>query len=119
MVRELCALPTQVSLTAFGLDQSGEIYFCSYHEGKILKLNQRPDAAPFVLSSALVSNNQVRLSFTNFPGLSFSLVTAGDLTLPLTNWLCVEAATENSPGNYGFTNRSITGAPAYYRVRQP
>ena len=119
VVRELCALPTQVSLTAFGLDQSGEIYFCSYHEGKILKLNQRPDATPFVLSCTLVSNNQVRLSFTNFPGLSFSLVTADDLTLPLTNWLWVEAATENSPGNYGFTNRSITGAPAYYRVRQP
>jgi glucose/arabinose dehydrogenase len=119
VVQELCALPLQSSLTAFGLDQSGEIYFCSYQDGKIMKLNQRPDPAPFVVSSTLVSNNQVRLSFTNFPGLSFSLVTANDPTLPLTNWLWVEAAAENSPGNYGFTNRSVAGAPAYYRVRQP
>lgn len=119
VVQELCALPNQLSLTAFGLDQSGEIYICSYADGKIMKLNPRPDAAPFVVSSTLVSNSQVRLSFTNFSGLSFSLVTASDPTLPLTNWMWVEAAIEKSPGSYGFTNRSITGAPAYYRVRQP
>jgi hypothetical protein len=39
--------------------------------------------------------------------------------VPYTNWMWIEAATENSPGHYSFTNRSTTSVPAYYRVRQP
>jgi glucose/arabinose dehydrogenase len=119
VVRDLCTMPQQLCLTSFGTDQSGEMYFCSFVDGRIMKLNQRPDPAPFVAMPTLISGSQAALNFTNYPGLSFSVIGANDPTLPLTNWTWLGQVSETSPGVYSFTNTVISGTPAYYRVRQP
>ena len=87
VIRDVCTLTTQGgSWTSFGLDQAGEIYTCDFLDGKIMRLVQRPDPAPFVARPTLVSGGQAALSFTNYPGMSFSVISSPDPTQPLTNW---------------------------------
>jgi glucose/arabinose dehydrogenase len=119
VIRDVCTLTTGSSFTSFGLDQAGEIYTCDFLDGIIMKLVQRPEPTPFVAMPTLVSGGQAMLTFTNYPGLSFSVISSADPTQPLTNWTWLGPVPEVSPGVYSFTNTTFSTTPAYYRVRQP
>jgi len=60
------------------------------------------------------------LSFTNFPGTRFTVVTTSNLALPLTNWTVLGVTTEAAPGQFQFIDQTASNAPVrYYRVRSP
>jgi hypothetical protein len=63
-----------------------------------------------------------QFSFTNAPGLSFSVLATNDITAPLTNWPVIGTAVENpaGSGNYQFTDPNpATNSARFYILRQP
>jgi hypothetical protein len=59
-------------------------------------------------------------SFTNSPGLSFSVVATNIVTAPRATWPVVGTATEGPAGHYQFTDpNAATNPQTYYSVRQP
>jgi uncharacterized protein YpmS len=61
-----------------------------------------------------------QLSFTNVSGLNFTVFGSTDVTLPLTSWTVLGAATEGPSGHFQFTDPQATNySQRYYRVRSP
>ena len=66
------------------------------------------------------ANGVFEFGFTATPGASFTVVTATDLSLALTNWAVLGAVTEISSGKYQFADPDATNNPQrFYRVRSP
>ena len=80
-----------------------------------------PSAAPgFQLGNLSVNSGGFHLSFTNVPGTHFTLVSATNVSLALSNWMAVGSFTETSPGQFEFTDPQATNFPKrFYRVRSP
>jgi hypothetical protein len=111
---------TPLSLSSFGLDRAGELYLCSFLEGKILKLNHTPDPTPIRVLAARPAPDRFNLNFTNLPGLSFSVIGTTNLPSSPTNWSWLGLVPEVSSGVYSFTNTQFSnGGSAFFRVRQP
>ncbi len=73
-----------------------------------------------LLNPQVLANGSFQFAFTNLPGLSFTVVTATNLALPLSNWTVLGPATELTPGHYRFTDPGATNQPLrFYRVRWP
>jgi hypothetical protein len=68
------------------------------------------------LKVRLPGDGSCQLNFTNVTGLDFSILTSTNLTLSTTNWTVLGPPTENSLGQYQFTDPA-PGATRYYRVR--
>jgi hypothetical protein len=85
--------------------------------------NMRVTALPpsIILTGATnVSGVGFQFSFTRAPGGTFSVLTATNLSLPITNWTVTGMATEVSPGQYQFTDPAATTLRSqFYRVRSP
>jgi hypothetical protein len=65
-------------------------------------------------------NGAFQFSFTNLPGLSFTVLGTTNLTLPLSNWTVLGAPVEGPAGQYQFTDTQATNsASQFYRVRSP
>jgi hypothetical protein len=60
-----------------------------------------------------------QFGFTNTPGLSFTVYSATNLSLPATNWTRLGPATEVSPGQYQFNDMAAQGPKQFYRVSSP
>jgi len=63
-----------------------------------------------------------QFSFTNAPGLSFSILATNNTAAPKTNWPVIGTAVENpaGSGNYQFTDSNpATNSPRFYILRQP
>jgi hypothetical protein len=77
--------------------------------------------APFsIAASRFLTADGFFLQFTNLSGLSFTILEATNLALPLTNWIALGTAVENPAGTYVFTNSLTASNPgSYYRVRWP
>jgi hypothetical protein len=63
-----------------------------------------------------------QFSFTNAPGLSFSILATNNAAAPKTNWPVIGTAVENpaNSGNYQFTDPNpATNSPRFYILRQP
>jgi hypothetical protein len=59
-----------------------------------------------------------RFAFNNTPGLSFNVLSAVDLTVPMNSWTNLGKATEVLPGSYEFSDLSaLNNARKFYRVR--
>ncbi|HLH54565.1 MAG TPA: CARDB domain-containing protein [Verrucomicrobiae bacterium] len=76
---------------------------------------------PIQLQQAtLLANGAVQFSFANTPGITFSVFSTTDLSLPLARWTLVGNATETSPGQFQFTDSQTAGSlTRFYRVRSP
>jgi hypothetical protein len=64
----------------------------------------------------------VQFTFTNAPGLSFSILATNNISAPVANWPVVGTAVENpaGSGNYQFTDSNpATNAALFYILRQP
>jgi hypothetical protein len=60
------------------------------------------------------------LSLTSVSGASFTVLSANDLNLPLSQWTSLGAMTETLPGQYQFTDpQSCTHGQCYYLIRSP
>ena len=80
-----------------------------------------PTVTPPQLNANLVATNGVlQITFTNTPGANFTVLCTTNITLPLTNWTPLGAASEISPGQFQFSDPgAITNSERYYRVRSP
>ena len=76
---------------------------------------------PIVLTnSSRLPGGAFQLSFTNVPGLSFTVFASTNVTLPFTNWARLGAVSELSPGQFQFIDSQATNASQrFYRVRSP
>ena len=76
--------------------------------------------APLAISEVRFASGSFTLSFSNTHGLSFSVLRTPDLMLPLSNWVTIGHPTEISPGNFEFTDTTVTNAQKdFYRVSWP
>jgi hypothetical protein len=74
----------------------------------------------FLTEPRRLANGAFQFSFRNTPGLSFRVLSATNLALPLTNWLSLGAAAEITPGHYRFIDLQATQNPMqFYRVTSP
>lgn len=82
-----------------------------------------PPAAARVAGSVLPGQGGFRITFTNTPGLTFSLLATTNLSLSATNWPLIGVVTDAPPssGLYQFTDLATTsGVPSkFYRLRWP
>ncbi|MBC8094828.1 MAG: autotransporter-associated beta strand repeat-containing protein [Akkermansiaceae bacterium] len=79
-----------------------------------------PTLQPLITSPRRLGNGAFQFAFTNANGASFSVLTATNLSLPLTNWTILGPVTETSPGQFQFTDPTATNSPRrFYRVRSP
>jgi hypothetical protein len=61
-----------------------------------------------------------QFEFRNTPGLIFSVLSAADLAIPLSDWPTLGSAAENTPGHYHFTDpQAAQDSQRFYRVRSP
>jgi DNA-binding beta-propeller fold protein YncE len=77
-------------------------------------------AAPVLTGVALVTNGAFQFGFSNLPGASFTVWTATNLILPLTNWTMLGAPDNLGSGQYQFTDPSATNdVQRFYRITSP
>jgi outer membrane protein assembly factor BamB len=76
---------------------------------------------PVKLSNwSLTPSDMFQFSFTNLPGLSFTVLSTTNLAVPSTNWSVLGAPTELPPGQFQFTDpQPATANYQFYRVRSP
>ncbi len=87
--------------------------------GPILPITITPDSMHFVGSGASAT---AQFSFTNVPGLSFSILATNNVTTPKAAWPVIGTAVENpaNSGNYQFTDPNpATNSTRFYMLRQP
>jgi hypothetical protein len=77
--------------------------------------------APIVLTNVTtLIDGSFAFSFTNVPGMSFTVYGTTNLVGPLSNWTRLGPATEVLPGQFQFINLTVPGNPAqFYRVISP
>src|SRR5439155_901990 len=59
---------------------------------------------PLLTASTRLPNGAFQFSFTNTPGASFTVLTATNLALPLSNWTVLGPVTDGPPGQFTFTD---------------
>ena len=85
---------------------------------------QSPAANPPVLENITVpaggGANGLQFTFTNAPAAEFTVLTATNVSLALTNWTVLGEAQQVAPGQYQFTDpQAATNLARFYRVRSP
>jgi hypothetical protein len=84
---------------------------------------QSPAANPPVLENITVpagGGNGLQFTFTNAPAADFTVLTATNVSLALTNWTVLGEVQQVAPGQYQFTDpQAATNAMRFYRVRSP
>jgi hypothetical protein len=78
---------------------------------------------PIVLTNLVTQpggGGAFQFTFTNTPGLNFTVFNTTNLAMPFTNWNRVGSATEISPGQFQFTDSPGPNNPGlFYRVTSP
>ena len=98
---------------------------CSNRTANITLLGQpiaitQAGLGPTLVSPTLLGNGTFQFTFTNNdPGVSFTLVTTTNLSLPLTDWTAVGPATNTAPGVFQFSTDTTNTPEGFYRVRSP
>jgi hypothetical protein len=84
---------------------------------------QPPAASPPVLENITVpagGGNGLHFTFTNAPAADFTVLTATNVSLALTNWTVLGEVRQVAPGQYQFTDpQASTNTARFYRVRSP
>jgi hypothetical protein len=84
---------------------------------------QSPAANPPVLENITVPagvGNGLQFTFTNAPAADFTVLTAPNVSLALTNWTVLGEVQQVAPGQYQFTDpQAATNRARFYRVRSP
>jgi len=81
---------------------------------------QLPSLPLRIASFSQLQNRSVQLTFTNYPGATFTVLAATNVSLPLAVWATVGQATPLSPGQFHFTNPQATNSPRrFYQIRSP
>jgi streptogramin lyase len=75
---------------------------------------------PLITNAKMVTNGVFQFNFneTN-PNATFTVISTTNVTIPLTNWTVIGAASNISPGVLQFTDLHATNQTRYYMVRSP
>ena len=88
--------------------------------GQSIAVTQPAVLPPVLTSGAILGNGSFRFGFTNNQGVSFSVWTSPDMTLPFTNWTLLGTLTNDGSGQFQFTDpAATTNSQGYYRVTSP
>ena len=72
------------------------------------------------LTGAALAGGGVQFSFTNTPGVSYTVLVSTNLAAPMNGWTILGNPVESPAGHFQFTDTSGTGgAQQFYRVRSP
>ena len=72
------------------------------------------------LTGLTMTNGAVWFSFTNAPGLSYTVLTATNVALSMTNWSVLGEPVEGPAGHFQFTDpQGATNGQHFYRVSSP
>jgi hypothetical protein len=112
-----------VAVNTFSTDQRGY----SRTQNGLIDLGavelQSPAANPPVLGNITVpagGGNGLQFTFTNAPAADFTVLTATNVSLALTNWTVLGEVRQVAPGQYQFTDpQAATNMARFYRVRSP
>ena len=75
---------------------------------------------PILTGVAMLNNGSFQFGFSNNPSASFTVWTATNLMLPLTNWTPLGAPAIIGSGQYQFTDPTATNdVQRFYRVTSP
>jgi hypothetical protein len=102
-----------------GIMARGRIYVATDY--KVYAFTLPVPAASVALNNlSVLPGGLFQFSFTNQPGLSFTILVSPDLSLPLSQWTSLGSATEVSPGQFQVTDPAAqTNQQRFYRVRSP
>jgi hypothetical protein len=89
--------------------------------GKTIPVTQGVIGTPPILSGLqLLDNGLLQFAFTNNPTATFTVLSATNLSLPLSNWTAVGAASNMGGGQFQVTLQPVTNtAQSFYTVRSP
>jgi hypothetical protein len=89
-------------------------------DGNLYAYAPMPTTAITLTNIAVLANRNVQFGFTNIPGATFSVWAATNVASSGNNWTYLGYVTNNSPGQYQFTDTQTAGDPhRYYRVSSP
>lgn len=70
--------------------------------------------------TSVSSNGTFGFSFTNTPGVVFTVLSSTNLSLPLSNWIEIGVPMEIAPGQFQFLDAAQSNSPQkFYQVRWP
>ena len=97
------------------------VYRFTFNDQTLIYTLQKLTVAPFGFFGQIILSNQAcAFSFSNAPGVPFTVLATTNISLPTSNWLVLGAAVENPPGNYQFTHLAASNSPRFfYRLRSP
>jgi DNA-binding beta-propeller fold protein YncE len=79
-----------------------------------------PVTPPTLIGPTVLSNGTIQFAFSNSDlGVSFTVLTATNLSLPLTDWTVAGPATNTAPGLFQFSTGTTNNPQGFYRVRSP
>jgi hypothetical protein len=88
--------------------------------GQIIAVNQAGINQPVLSGFTLLGNGAFQFGFTNNQGLSFTVWTTTNLSLPMTNWTALGSPGVTGSGQYQFTDPTATNSVrSFYRVSSP
>jgi hypothetical protein len=89
--------------------------------GQSIPITQGVIGTPPTLTSVQrLGNGVLQFAFTNNPSAVFTVLSATNLSLPLSNWTVVGAATNIASDVFQFTSPPTTNDPQrFYQVRSP
>jgi DNA-binding beta-propeller fold protein YncE len=88
--------------------------------GQPIAITQTVLAPPMLIGPMLLEDGTFQLSFSNNdPGVSFTVLTTTNPSLPLADWTVAGPATNIAPGLFQFSTTSTNNPQGYYRVRSP
>ena len=75
---------------------------------------------PVLTVPAQAGDGSFQFMFTNTPGAKFNVLTATNVSLPLSQWTLLAPVTEAPPGEFHFTDATATNRPtSFYQLRWP
>jgi microcystin-dependent protein len=75
--------------------------------------------APKLIGLHRFDNGALEFFFTNIANNTFTVLSATNVTLPLSNWTSIATITNSSPGQYQFISGPPDGPLRFYLVRAP
>lgn len=86
--------------------------------GQTIPVTQAPP--PTLIGATMMGCGVFQFSLSNISqSTTFTVLSTTNISLPLTNWTVIGAASNISPGLFQFTDRQATNPGSYYTVRSP
>jgi hypothetical protein len=88
--------------------------------GQPIAITQAALAPPILIGPMVLEDGTFQLTFSNSdPGVSFTVLTTTNPSLPLAEWTVAGPATNIAPGLFQFSTAITNNPQGYYRVRSP